>query len=527
MSEPLSQNTKAILLLTAPLIVGRGRPRDPGLRPLSLKREYSELANRLREVGREPADLVGVDGSAVLDESLTADGPRIDRYRIESLLGRGVQLSLAVERWQTRAIWVVSRADHDYPRRLKARLREHAPPVLYGCGDRSLADRGGLAVVGPRDVAENLIDYAQEVGGLVARSGRVVISGAAKGVDRAAMAGALTAGGWAVGVLANDLARASTHRENRDALLDGRLVLVSPYDPAARFFAGHAMERNHSVYSLADASLVVEALVGRGGTWAGATAQLDRRSVSPVYVRSTLGHSEGLAALGARGALPWPNPQNPEEFAAALDSGVSEKVLPGEQRALTGELEPSVLAEPRRDAAVSHSGDSGEGPGRGKDRNPADELWEAVRMAAWRTCREATALRAIASGFGSTEPQAKEWFDSLVAEGVLRLERRPLRYVASEVRREWELRSEPCQSKSMTPADELWRVIRDVVVRVLDKPRSSEDVAGRLQLMPRQAQLWLKRLAEEGVLERSERPVRYVARRAGLFDDVGHLSDRN
>ena len=322
MSESLSPNTKAILLLTAPLIVGGRSSRKTTLRPLSLKREYSELARRLREIGREPADLIGAEARFVLDECLALPGQRIHRDRIESLLGRGVQLSLAVEGWQTRAIWVVSRADHGYPRRLKARLREKAPPILYGCGDRSFLDSGGLAVVGPRDVGPHLIDYAQAVGALAARSGGAVISGAARGIDRASMAGALSAGGWAVGVLANDLARASTNRENRDALLDGRLVLVSPYDPAARFVAGHAMERNHSVYCLADASLVVEALVDRGGTWAGATAQLNRRSACPVYVRSTLGRSEGLAALEARGALPWPNPRDPEELGQVLEQGV-------------------------------------------------------------------------------------------------------------------------------------------------------------------------------------------------------------
>lgn len=523
MSESLSQNTRAILLLMAPLIIGRGVARDRTVRPLSLRREYSELASRLREVGREPADLIGVDGVAVLDECLTAAGPRIDRQRVESLLARGVQLSLAVERWQTRAIWVVSRADHDYPRRLKARLREKAPPILYGCGDRSLVDRGGLAVVGPRDVGTDLIDYAQEVGVLAARSGRALISGAARGVDRAAMTGALTAGGWAVGVLANDLARASTQRENRDALLDGRLVLVSPYDPAARFLAGHAMERNHSVYSLADASLVVEALVGRGGTWAGATAQLDRRLVSPVYVRSTLGHSEGLAALGARGALPWPNPQDPDEFAVALDQGIAETVVPGEQRALNAEPEPSTLAEPRRVGAAGLSGDSGETEDVGRGLGLADELWQTVRVAAWRICREATPLKAVVSQFGSTEPQAKEWFDRLVAERVLRLEQRPVRYVANEVPREWEVRKEACQVKSVTPGDELWCVIRDLLMRLLDEPRTSEEVAGELRLTPRQAQLWLKQLADDGALERSERPVRYVARTANLLDDVEPL----
>ena len=527
MSESLSANTKAILLLTAPLIVGAGSSRGTTLRPLSLKREYSELVRRLREIGREPADLIGDKARFVLDECSALVGQGIDWHRIESLLGRGVQLSLAVERWRTRAIWVVSRADHCYPRRLKVRLREKAPPILYGCGDRSLLNSGGLAVVGPRDANADLIDYAHAVGALAAKSHQLVISGAARGVDRAAMAGALTAGGWAVGVLANDLARTSTHRENRDALLDGRLVLVSPYDPAARFVAGHAMERNHSVYSLADASLVVEALVDRGGTWAGATAQLDRRSACPVYVRSTLGHSEGLAALEARGALPWPNPQSPEEFGAALDQGVVETPVSGEQRPLVAATAPSTLAEPRRLAAAWQSSDSGEGLGGGKDRNLADELWRAVRIAAWRACREATQLKAAASQFGSTEPQAKEWCARLVAEGVLRLEQRPVRYVATEVLRGKDLGDVHYQSASVTPSDEFWRVIRDFLVRALGEPRSSEEVAAELRLMPRQAQVWLKRLVEEGALERSERPVRYVARPAGLLDGVGPLADRN
>ena len=129
MSKSISRNTQAILLLTAPLIVGRGRPRDPALRPLSLKREYSVLANRLHEVGREPADLLGADAGPLLDECLGAGGPRLEhleRGRIESLLGRGLQLSLAVERWETRAIWVLSRADSEYPRRLKRRLGQLA-----------------------------------------------------------------------------------------------------------------------------------------------------------------------------------------------------------------------------------------------------------------------------------------------------------------------------------------------------------------------------------------------------------------
>ena len=63
----------------------------------------------------------------------------LDGYRLQRLVGRGFLLSQAIERWQARAIWVVSRADAEYPRHLKARLREDAPAILCGCGDRIIA----------------------------------------------------------------------------------------------------------------------------------------------------------------------------------------------------------------------------------------------------------------------------------------------------------------------------------------------------------------------------------------------------
>ena len=347
MNEALSPNTTAILLLTAPLLVGRGAARDPTPRPLSPKRDYNALARRLREIRREPADLLCPDAADVLDECQAAADFRLDRQRIESLLGRGIQFSLAVERWRTRAIWVLSRADEEYPRRLKLSLGAAAPPVLYGCGDRSFLDGGGLAVVGPRDAGEGLLAYAREVGELAADAGRTIVSGGAKGTDRAGMEGALSAGGRAIGVLAGDLARAATQRENRDLLLDGRLALISAYDPAARFLVGHAMERNHSIYSLADASLVVEALPGRGGTWAGAAAQLKRRSDSPVYVRSHSGRSEGLAELEALGALPWPDPQAPGAFGLALKRRAAATPAPGAQRPLIAASVP-LNTDPQR-----------------------------------------------------------------------------------------------------------------------------------------------------------------------------------
>lgn len=352
MSERLSANTQAILLLTQPLGIGRGRAGGADfVKPLTLV-QYGELARLLGNIEREPADLLGCDAGAVLDESfgpplVDSQGPdaervatdvipdesgggvdlpsrrpgpalSIDRSRLERLLERGAQLALAVERWQSRAVWVLSRADADYPRRLKRRLGQKAPPVLYGCGERAGLDEGGLAVVGPRKSPDDLLSYAASVGELAAQAERTVVSGAARGVDRAAMNGALEVSGRAVGVLASDLLRLATNRQHREPLMSGRLTLISAYDPSARFQVWSAMERNHHIYALADAALVVDALVGKGGTWTGAVDALKGAFGARVFVRTALGESEGLAALRKRGAAPWPEPGNAEGLQAVL-----------------------------------------------------------------------------------------------------------------------------------------------------------------------------------------------------------------
>ena len=304
----LSDNTKATLLLTAPLIVGGKTPRASILNA----REYRRLANRMHVLGARPADLLKPNADAILSECADL----VDKNRAFRLLGRSLLLSQAVERWRSRAIWVLSRADERYPAQLKERLKKDAPNLLYGCGDVDLA-QGGLAVVGPRNAGDSLLAYAGEVGALAASSGQVIVSGAARGIDRAAMNGALEAGGAAVGVLPGGLAKASVNREHRNLLLDKRLLLVSPWDPQSRFNVGFAMQRNKVIYGLAQAALVIEAMPNKGGTWSGAIEQLNKYR-TPLYVRSKGEPSPGLAALAARGASSWADPGNAEEFDALL-----------------------------------------------------------------------------------------------------------------------------------------------------------------------------------------------------------------
>ena len=296
-----SANTTAILLLTAPLVVGN---RGPQAQILTAG-EYRKLAPCLASLQAEPADLLEPGA----DRLLAHCGEVIDEARLRALLNRGFLLSQAVERWQARGIWVVSRADAAYPPLLKKRLQNDAPSVLYGCGLQEIMRTRSFAIVGSRDVPESLSEYTRRTASLVARAGLTVVSGAARGVDRAAMNGALEAGGRVVGVLPGDLERAVMTREHRNLLMEERLVLVSPFDPSLRFTVAQAMQRNKVIYALAEAALVVNADFNRGGTWAGAVEQLKKDSV-PLFVRSAGDPAEGLDALQQRGARPWPEPDD-------------------------------------------------------------------------------------------------------------------------------------------------------------------------------------------------------------------------
>ena len=349
--------------------------------------------------------------------------------RLKTLLARGFLLSQAVERWQARAIWVVSRADAAYPRRLKTSLKEDAPPVLYGCGDPWLLDEGGLAVVGSRNVDDRLVEYADGIGRLVARARRTVVSGGARGIDQAAMGGALQAGGKAVGILADGLERAALNRDHRNLLMDGQLVLVSPYDPSAGFNVGNAMRRNKLIYALADAALVVNSDTNKGGTWAGAIEQLEKLHFVPIYIRSSGETAEGLEALRRKGALLWPDPESGEALAAMLAIEPPNESLNQEQFSLASAREcaqeyAAVNETPQMSTQTVQSRES-------VPTLPAEELFAKVRSLLEKM-DQPKADSEVAAELNVSRGQAKEWLQRLVQEGVLEKVTRPIRYRSSK-----------------------------------------------------------------------------------------------
>ena len=204
----ISDDAQAALLLTCRFALETDvRPLDTG--------EWNRLLVRLRERAASPAALLAHDGAEVLGQW---DDPASRQDRIRRLLNRGMALGLALEKWQRAGLWIVARPEADYPGRLKERLKGASAPVLFGCGNRKLLKVGGIAVVGSRaSIAEDGA-FARSLGDRLARAGRPVISGGARGIDETAMSGALDAGGTAIGVLADNLLKASVSQRYRQAL---------------------------------------------------------------------------------------------------------------------------------------------------------------------------------------------------------------------------------------------------------------------------------------------------------------------
>lgn len=329
----ISEQAQAVLLLTSWFTKpAKGEPKP--LTPM----EWGRFALWLKDKGLTPDHLLKeVDSANSLsgwtDRSVTPD-------RIAYLLGRAGALGLALEKWQRAGLWVMTRSDPDYPARLKKRLKFDAPPVLYGCGNRQLLDKGGIAVIGSRDATDDDLAFTTRLGADVAAQGHSIVSGGARGVDEAAMLGALDKEGTVIGVLSDSLLRAATSAKYRKGLMAKNLVLISPFNPEAGFDVGNAMARNKYIYCLADAAVVVATGKDKGGTWTGAKENLKEAWV-PLWVKRNPDTASGNAALVDCGGHWLPGGElRVEQLLAVFDNVVSEPVSAG------------LFAGPKQEATV-------------------------------------------------------------------------------------------------------------------------------------------------------------------------------
>jgi len=271
-----------------------------GASPFTLS-EWNKLARQIHGSPlQQPAALHGRTAADLARDLVILPD---DAERIARLLDRSGRLALELEGLFSRGMWAVTRMDELYPKKLRDTLKHQAPTVLFGAGDTRLLCRAGVAVIGSRNIDERGTAFAQEVGRKAAAARLPVVSGGARGTDRLAMGAALEGGGTAFGVLADSLERTVRQPDLRQLLLDGQLVLLTPYAPSAGFSVGAAMGRNKVIYGLAEFAVVVSSDYQTGGTWAGAVEAL-KAGWCPVFVRDGASVPKGNRELLKLGAAP-------------------------------------------------------------------------------------------------------------------------------------------------------------------------------------------------------------------------------
>ena len=166
--------------------------------------------------------------------------------------------ALAVECSQKR-IGIVTIGDSGYP----ARLRQipDAPLVLYYRGRLPNWEAyPAIGIVGTRKASGYGLQIAEKMGAQIAACGGMVVSGAADGIDSAAMKQALLQDGPVVGVLGfgADVVYPASSRK-LFAQLEEKGCLISEYPPGTPGYKWNFPQRNRLISGISHGVLVVEA----------------------------------------------------------------------------------------------------------------------------------------------------------------------------------------------------------------------------------------------------------------------------
>lgn len=252
----------------------------------------------LLEHFRDPEDVFYADASAYsriegMTESYAAS--LMDK-QLESAWG-------ILEMCDRKAIRILTYGDAGYPGRL--RNIPDPPMVLYYKGRLPDFDaRPFIGVVGTRKASAYGIASAQRMGFQIAQCGGAVISGAAEGIDAAAMSGALTAGGTVIGVLGCG-ADVMYPACNRALFADTERYgcLLTEFIPGTRPHGWNFPRRNRIISGLSHGVLVVEAPKKSGALITAQQAADQGRDVFVVPGNIGVDTCEGSNALMRDGGI--------------------------------------------------------------------------------------------------------------------------------------------------------------------------------------------------------------------------------
>ena len=229
-------------------------------------------------------------------------------------------------------IKILTPDDADYPSMLFK--LPNLPLVLYVRGNLDcLKNKISIAVVGAREASDIGARIARALSASLSRSGAIIVSGAAKGIDSAAHSGALDAGAQTVAVLGCGFG--TDYLPENEPLrreIAGHGALVTEYPPLTPAFGRNFPFRNRIISGLSYGTIVIEANEKSGSLRTVGHAIEQGRDIFAVPGDITSSMNMGTNKLLRDGAKPVFNAMDvleeyAERFPDLLDINKIETVL--------------------------------------------------------------------------------------------------------------------------------------------------------------------------------------------------------
>jgi len=185
-------------------------------------------------------------------------GPEMARRVVEAGTSVGGERAReAAYRMERVGAVAITPDDAEYPASFRA--LPDPPFLLFACGRLELLATAGIGVVGTREPTPYGRQAAASLSAELARAGYTIVSGMAKGIDAAAHAAALEAGGATVGVLGQGIDRVYPPENGRlFARVRDSGLLLTEMAPGEDPNAGNFPRRNRLIAALSAGVLVVE-----------------------------------------------------------------------------------------------------------------------------------------------------------------------------------------------------------------------------------------------------------------------------
>ncbi len=161
---------------------------------------------------------------------------------------------------EIKGVQIISYEDQNYPYNLKQ--IEDFPPILYAKGNVDLLKNDNmLAVVGSRNASLSAMKLAENLASNIADNNITIVSGMARGIDKAAHKGALGHNGSTIAVMGTgiDIIYPQENEDLYKDIIKNEGLILTEYAFHTRPQASNFPRRNRIVSGLSKGVLVIEA----------------------------------------------------------------------------------------------------------------------------------------------------------------------------------------------------------------------------------------------------------------------------